>query len=103
MASERNYQRVLSLYIAGFGISLVLTLIPFALVVWAGWSLSTTLILIGVCAITQILVHFRFFLHIDFSKKKREDLYLLLFSLALLILMAGGTIWIMWSLAMRMM
>ena len=50
----------------------------------------------------QIIIQVRYFLHIDLSRQKREDLQLILFSLLLLTVMAGGTIWIMGSLAGRM-
>jgi cytochrome o ubiquinol oxidase operon protein cyoD len=82
--------------------ALVLTVVPFALVYWF-FNISRFLLLIaiGAFALVQILVHFRFFLHIGF-KQKREDLQLLLFSGLLLTFMVGGTIWIMASLAERM-
>ena len=56
---------------------------------------------IGDFALVQMLVHFRFFLHIGF-RQKREDLQLLLFSALLLTIVVAGTIWIMASLAQRM-
>ena len=52
-------------------------------------------------ALAQMLVHFRFFLHVSLSQK-REDLLLILFSAVLLTIMVAGTIWIMASLALRM-
>ncbi len=81
--------------------ALVLTLVPFALVHSAAMHGSRLLILIGAFALVQIVVHFRFFLHISF-RQKREDLQLILFSTLLLVIMVAGTIWIMASLAMRM-
>ena len=81
--------------------ALLLTLVPFALVHWAGLPRSALLIVIGAFALVQMVVHFRFFLHIGF-RQKREDLQLILFSTLLLIIMVGGTIWIMFSLAQRM-
>ena len=48
------------------------------------------------------MVHFRYFLHIDFTRQKREDLQLILFLFLLLVIMTGGTIWIMSNLATRM-
>ena len=89
-------------YVWGAGIALLLTLVPFALVHWAGLPRLPMLIVIGVFALVQILVHFRCFLHISFAHK-REDLQLILFS-ALLDddIMVAGTIWIMASLALRM-
>jgi len=88
-------------YVWGAGIALLLTLVPFALVHWAGLPRMPTLIVIGIFALVQILIHFRCFLHISFAHK-REDLQLILFSALLLTIMVGGTIWIMASLALRM-
>lgn len=88
-------------YVWGFGLGLLLTLLPFALVYWPEIPRSPLLIVIGVFALAQMLVHLRFFLHIGF-KQKREDLHLILFSALILIIMVAGTIWIMASLALRM-
>jgi cytochrome o ubiquinol oxidase operon protein cyoD len=88
-------------YVWGIGLALLLTLVPFALVRWVGIPRFPLLVVIGVFALVQMLLHFRFFLHIGF-KQKREDLQLILFSALLLAIMVAGTIWIMASLAMRM-
>jgi cytochrome o ubiquinol oxidase operon protein cyoD len=88
-------------YAWGITLALLLTLVPFALVHWVGVATFTLLIIIGAFALVQMIVHFRFFLHISFSEK-REDLQLILFSTLVLIIMVGGTVWIMGSLALRM-
>ncbi|MEH6952952.1 cytochrome C oxidase subunit IV family protein (plasmid) [Nitrobacter sp. NHB1] len=89
-------------YVWGISLALLLTVEPFALIYWfPGIPRFPLLLFIGVLALVQILVHFRFFLHIGF-KQKREDLQLLLFSALLLTIMVAGTIWIMASLAQRM-
>lgn len=88
-------------YAWGIALALLLTLVPFALVHWAGMPPVPLLIVIGVFALVQMIVHFRFFLHIGFSER-REDLQLILFSTLVLIIMVGGTVWIMGSLALRM-
>jgi cytochrome o ubiquinol oxidase operon protein cyoD len=91
-------------YVWGISLALLMTLVPFSLVHWADVAMIprfSLLIIIGVFALVQIVVHFRFFLHISF-KEKREDLQLILFSTLLLIIMVGGTIWIMGNLAQRM-
>jgi cytochrome o ubiquinol oxidase operon protein cyoD len=100
--TDQEYSRDLHSYLIGFGLALVLTLVPFALVIWGGLTFGNTLIVLGVCAVVQLLVQLRFFLHIDFSRQKREDLHLILFSCLLLSIMAGGTIWIVANLAVRM-
>ncbi|MDO0946890.1 cytochrome o ubiquinol oxidase subunit IV [Chromohalobacter israelensis] len=89
-------------YTVGYVLALVLTLIPFSLVAWSDFSKATLWTTIGGCALVQIIVHFRCFLHVSFSRQKREDLHLILFTVLILAIMVGGTLWIMYSLYMRM-
>ena len=100
--TDGTHRREARAYLAGFGLALTLTLVPFALVNWAliqGRALAVT---VAVLALAQIVVHLRFFLHIDLSRQKREDLQLILFTVLLLGIMTVGTIWIMGNLATRM-
>ena len=94
-------RRELRSYVWGVGLALLLTLMPFALVHWAAMPRVPLLIVVGAFALAQMLVHFRFFLHIGFTGN-REDLQLIVFSALLLTIMVAGTIWIMASLATRM-
>ncbi len=96
------YKRELWSYVWGIGLALMLTGVPFAMVHWHAVSHFWLLVTIGTFALVQIVVHFQFFLHIDLSKQKREDLELILFSTLILMTMAGGTIWILSNLAGRM-
>ena len=101
-ADEGRYSQELRSYISGFVIALMLTCLAFAMVHWSVLPHFWLLCAIGALALLQMIVHFHFFLHIDFSKQKREDLQLILFSTLILILMVGGTIWILYNLAARM-
>lgn len=89
-------------YVLGFILAVVLTVIPFWIVFTDALSASRTAIVIGICAVVQAIVHVRFFLHVDLSRQKREDLDLILFTLLLLIIFIGGTVWIMTDLHHRM-
>ncbi len=88
-------------YVWGISLALLLTLLPFALVHWGSMRGLSLLSVVGVIALAQMVVHFRFFLHIGW-RQKREDLLLILFSTLLMVIMVAGTIWIMASLTMRM-
>lgn len=103
MPSTTQYRRELRSYAIGLVAALALTVIPFALVAWLDEPRQTALVVIGVLALLQIVIHLRFFLHVDLSRQKREDLQLILFSGLLLAIMAFGTIWIMANLQVRMM
>ncbi|MGA7799582.1 MAG: cytochrome C oxidase subunit IV family protein [Gammaproteobacteria bacterium] len=97
-----EYRRELRSYIYGFVLAFALTGVPFALVYWSAVPRFWILVAIGVFAVVQGIVHFRFFLHIDPPRQKADDLHLMLFSTLLLMFMAGGTIWILANLATRM-
>jgi len=101
--NEAQYRYDLHIFQWGLGLALLLTAIPFGLVAFHLVSPTALYWTIGVFGLIQVVVHFRFFLHIDLSKHKRDDLHLILFSVILLTIMVGGTIWIMFNLATRMM
>ena len=89
-------------YAIGFVVSLLLTGAAFAALLS---DLSTTwkVVLICAAALLQVVTHLRNFLHLSFSgKQSREDLLLVLFSVILLAIMAGGTWYIMYDLSGRM-
>ena len=48
-----------------------------------------------VLAILQILVHLRYFLHLSFGSPQNWNLQAILFALFIIIIMVGGTLWIM--------
>ncbi|MGH8191757.1 MAG: cytochrome o ubiquinol oxidase subunit IV [Rhodanobacteraceae bacterium] len=95
-------RREMRAYITGVVLALLLTLAAFAVVKWHVMPRASLFYVIGSLAVVQMVVHFRCFLHIGI-KQNREDLQLILFSAVLLILMVGGTLWIMINLASRMM
>lgn len=95
-------RREFEAYVWGVCLALVLTVVPFALVHFGHAAATTVYLVIGCLAFVQMVVHFRCFLHIGL-RQKREDLQLILFSAVLLVIMIGGTVWIMSNLAGRMM
>jgi cytochrome o ubiquinol oxidase operon protein cyoD len=89
-------------YIVGFVLAVVLTAIPFYLVYAHVLPPSRTMYVIAAAAVLQILVHLRFFLHINFTTTPRENLLALVFTAVLLLIMVGGSFWIMIDLHARM-
>jgi cytochrome o ubiquinol oxidase subunit IV len=89
-------------YLTGFVLALILTAIPFALVATNALPKLHTLIVIGVAAIIQVLVHLRYFLHMDLTTTPRENLLAILFAAILIFIMVGGSFWIMIDLHHRM-
>lgn len=96
-------RRELRSYGLGFAAAAVLTAVPFVLVAARLASAGTAYWIIGICALVQLVVHFRFFLHIGLGRSSRDDLQLILFTALIILLMAGGTIWILANLHHRMM
>ena len=89
-------------YATGFVVSLLLTVGAFAAVL-SDLPITWKVVLICVAALLQIITHLRNFLHLSFSgEQSREDLLLVLFSVSLLAIMAGGTWYIMSDLGGRM-
>jgi cytochrome o ubiquinol oxidase subunit IV len=99
--ARAEYGRELRGYLWGYGLAILLTLLPFGLVKWSVLPQHGLYLAIGVCALVQVIVHFRFFLHIDPPRQNVDDLHLILFTGLLLFFMIAGTIWILTSLAAR--
>ena len=86
----------------GFVLAVVLTAIPFYLVDTHALPPSRIMCVIAVAAVLQILVHLRFFLHLNFTTTPKENLLALAFTAVLLFIMVGGSLWIMIDLHTRM-
>jgi cytochrome o ubiquinol oxidase subunit IV len=90
-------------YLTGFVLALILTAIPFALVMRGTLSSVTALAAIFSAAFVQILVHLHYFLHLDTSSAARWNVLAMIFTILIMILFVGGGLWIMWTLHYRMM
>ena len=94
-ASLRNY-------LIGFVLAVVLSVIPFWLVASHALPPQRTLLVIGIAAVLQVLVHLRFFLHINFTTTPRENVLALVCTALLIFITVGGSFWIMFDLHQRM-
>ena len=90
-------------YLTGFVLALALTAMPSWLVATHRLPPFTTLVVIAVLAVIQVVVHLRFFLHIDLKSTPRANLVALVFAAFLILVMVGGSLWIMLDLNARMM
>ena len=102
-ASGLPNERSAAPYLFGLALALILTAVPFGLVYFGGLEPTTTLLVIAFFAVAQILVHLRFFLHIDFHSTPTENLVVMAFAIVLMCIMVGGSLWIMFDLDWRMM
>ncbi|MDG2273275.1 MAG: cytochrome o ubiquinol oxidase subunit IV [Halioglobus sp.] len=97
-----TYARDFRSYCIGGILALALTALAFYLVVFEVLPGFERLVAISILAVAQIIVHFRYFLHISWYSH-RDELQLILFTGLILFLMVGGTIWILFNLHERMM
>jgi cytochrome o ubiquinol oxidase subunit IV len=89
-------------YATGFILSVVLTAAAFALVMFGSWSRPATVAAILAAAVVQMLVHLHYFLHLDASSRARWNVLALLFAVLIMVLIVGGTMWIMIHLSYRL-
>ena len=85
-------------YMIGFVLSVVLTAIPFGLVMDAthhGLSADTVLAAILAFAIVQVFVHIVYFLHMDRSAEQRWNVLAFAFTILILVIVVAGSVWIM--------
>jgi cytochrome o ubiquinol oxidase subunit IV len=93
----------LKTYASGFVLSFVLTVISFALVASGALPLSVILFGLSAAAAVQMLVHLHYFLHLDASSSARWNVLALAFTVLIMFIFVGGSIWIMFNLNYRMM
>lgn len=103
MSSPRLKLHETMTYVIGYGLALLLTLGAFGLVRFHLLDGRTAFYTVLGLALSQMIVHFRCFLHISLRRSARADLQLILFSGLIVTLMAGGTLVILFNLRHRMM
>lgn len=100
---ERLPHGTLATYIAGFVLSVALTLVAYALVQQRVLENDLLLGLVIGLAIAQFVVQMVFFLHLGRERKPRWNLVVFGFMLMVLFILVWGTLWIMQSLDYHMM
>ncbi|WP_044104621.1 cytochrome o ubiquinol oxidase subunit IV [secondary endosymbiont of Ctenarytaina eucalypti] len=89
--NDRNYKS----YLMGFILSLILTIIPFSVVMLDSGSESMLIAILVICAVVQITIHLVCFLHLNTSSEKRWHLMAFAFSLMIMTILVVGSLWIM--------
>ena len=90
-------------YATGFILSIILTVIPFGLVMSGALPRSFVLVGIFLAAVVQILVHMHYFLHLDTSSEQRWNVMAMAYTVLIIATLVGGSIWIMYNTHIRMM
>ena len=91
-------------YMTGFVLSVILTAIPFWLVMGdvLGDALKTSIIIMAFAAV-QIVVHMIYFLHMNTKSEGGWTFLALAFTLTLVVITLAGSIWVMYHMDQNMM
>ncbi len=102
---EKSCKRELADYFIGYIFSIVLTLISFGMVVYLRDKVSIGVLagVLAVSAITQVIVQVVYFLHIRKGDNDGWNIASLLFTGIILLMVIGGSGWVMFYLHMNMM
>lgn len=84
-------------YLVGFVLAVILTVIPFWMVMSGSADKQTTVIAIWAFAVVQLLVHLKYFLHLNFTEKGRLNTFAFLFTAVVIVLLVGLSVWIMYA------
>ena len=90
-------------YVLGFAFSVVLSAVPFVLVMSSSLPRTVLLAAIGVFAVAQIGVHLGFFLHLGRPGEPRWNVAVLAYTAVVLAILVGASVWIMYHLNANMM
>jgi cytochrome o ubiquinol oxidase operon protein cyoD len=91
-------------YLIGFGLSVVLTAVPFWLVMsgWLGDNRMTALAVM-LFAVAQIVVHMVYFLHMNTRSEQGWTMMALIFTIIMVVIALTGSLWVMHHLTTNMM
>ncbi|MDO9003675.1 MAG: cytochrome o ubiquinol oxidase subunit IV [Aquabacterium sp.] len=91
-------------YTIGFVLSVILTAIPFWLVMGKVFDQSSTtaLVVLGFAAV-QIVVHMIYFLHMNTRSEGGWSMLALIFTLVLVVITLSGSLWVMFHMNTNMM
>ena len=91
-------------YLIGFGLSVLLTALPFWLVMGDVFDskLTTAFFIMGF-AVVQIVVHMVFFLHMNPRSEGGWTMMALIFTIVIVVIALSGSLWVMYHLNVNMM
>jgi cytochrome o ubiquinol oxidase operon protein cyoD len=91
-------------YIIGFVLSVILTAIPFYIVMSGGFeNRSLTALVVIAFAVAQILVHMVYFLHMNGKSDEGWTMMSMIFTVIVVVIMLAGSLWVMYNLNANMM
>jgi cytochrome o ubiquinol oxidase operon protein cyoD len=94
-ASAPKAHGSLKSYVIGFVLSIVLTIIPLAVVMGGLLDRTATIVVILAMAVLQFAVQLIFFMHLREGENARWNIMSLLLGVVILLTIVAGSIWIM--------
>ncbi|MFM6907275.1 MAG: cytochrome o ubiquinol oxidase subunit IV [Acinetobacter sp.] len=90
-ASHGNFKQ----YTVGFILSIILTIIPFGMVMAGGFSRGILVAVIAIAAVAQVIVQLVYFLHMNTSSEQRWNLIAFIYTILCIAVLLVGSVWIM--------
>lgn len=92
-------EKNLTIYMLGLFLCLILTVVPFATVQYAGYSYTKTVVHVYLAMFVQFLVQVICFLRLNWStEQSKMNVLSFLFSIVVTAVIVTGSLWIMWNL-----
>lgn len=92
-----------SSYVVGFIFSILLTIIPYAIVTKHIFLPTTTFVVISLLALLQLIVQLVYFLHLGKESKPKWNMLAFAFTIIVVAILVIGSLWIMYNLDYNMM
>lgn len=90
-------------YTIGFILSIILTVIPFGMVMAGGFSRGLLVTVIAITAVAQVLIQLVYFLHMNSSSEQRWNVIAFVYTIVCIAVLLIGSVWIMNYLHLNMM
>ena len=90
-------------YMTGFVLAVILTAIPFALVMTGVLPTQATALIVMGFAVVQIVVHMIYFLHMNSKSEGGWIMLALIFTIIVVVIALSGSLWVMYHLNTNMM
>ena len=82
-------------YTIGFILSVILTVIPFGMVMAGGFGRGIVMAVIAITAGAQVLVQLVYFLHMNSSSEQRWNVIAFIYTVLCIAVLLVGSVWIM--------
>ena len=82
-------------YTIGFILSVILTVIPFGMVMAVGFGRGIVMAVIAITAVAQVLVQLVYFLHMNSSSEQRWNVIAFIYTVLCIAVLLVGSVWIM--------